>query len=119
MNRQRAGMALAPSDRPSPPSRVPAWAISVLSLGGGTYVMLFGVAIAKNNGGLLHALTIAPLLILFTVPIALKIARTERDRTLATIVMAGFVAKLLAALVRYYVAFISYHGATDASQYDI
>src|SRR5207249_867453 len=88
-------------------------------LGGGAYVVLFGLAIANNNAELLQALTIAPLLVLFTLPIALRIARTDRDRVLASIVMAGFVAKLLAALIRYYVAFISYHGATDASQYDI
>jgi hypothetical protein len=98
---------------------VPTWAISVVCLGGGAYVALFGIAIAGNNGELLHALTIAPLLILFTVPIALRIARNERDRALASIVMAGLVAKLLAALIRYYVAFVTYHGATDASQYDI
>jgi hypothetical protein len=118
MNRRRADIGIA-QPRPSTGARVPAWVISVLSLGGGTYVVLFAIAIANTNGELLQALTIAPLLVLFTVPIALRIARTERDRALASIVMAGLVAKLLAGLVRYYVAYVGYHGATDASQYDL
>lgn len=118
MNRRPAGIGVARPARPSTGSGVPAWVISVVCVGGVTYVALFGVAVANSNADLLHALTIAPLLILFTVPIALKIARTERDRTLASIVMAGVVAKLVAALVRYYVAFVGYRGATDAAKYD-
>ena len=50
---------------------------------------------------------------------ALRIARREGDPTLAAIVMAGVVAKLLAALVRYYIAYVVYNGVSDATQYDV
>jgi hypothetical protein len=86
---------------------------------GCVYVVLFGAAIANANAELVQALSIAPLLVLFTVPIAFAIARREHDRTLASIVMAGVIAKIIAALVRYYVAFVTYHGATDAAKYDV
>jgi hypothetical protein len=99
--------------------RASPWAISIACLGGATYVVLFVVAVINADTELLQALTIAPVLILLTVPIALRIARKEGDPTLARIVMAGVVAKLLAALVRYYVAFVVYHGVSDAAQYDV
>lgn len=80
--------------------------------------MLFVLAVKNADSELLQALTIAPLLILLTVPVAIGIARRDGDRTLVSIVMAGVAAKLLAALVRYYVAFVAYHGGSDASQYN-
>jgi hypothetical protein len=110
-----------PPDRPlrvPGERRAPAWAISIAVLGAATYVVLFVIAIIDADGELLHALTIAPILILLTVPIAVRIARAEGDPRLAMIVMVGLVAKLLAALVRYYVAFVVYHGGTDAAKYD-
>jgi hypothetical protein len=104
---------------PRPPvPRATAWAISIGCLGGATYAVLIVVAMMETNVNMLQALTVAPLLLLFTVPIALRIARSEGDRMLASIVMAGVVAKLLSALVRYYVAYTVYGGAADASKYD-
>ncbi len=103
---------------PRPPvPRATAWAISISCLGGAVYAVLIVVAMLETNVNMLQALTVAPLLVLFTVPIALRIARMERDRTLASIVMAALIAKLLAALVRYYVAFTIYSGAADATRY--
>jgi hypothetical protein len=104
--------------RPTVP-RATAWAISLACLGGATYAVLIVAAMLTANVNMLQALTVAPLLVLFTVPIALRIARAEGDRTLASIVMAGLVAKLLSALIRYYVAYSVYSGAADASKYDV
>jgi len=104
---------------PRPPvPRATAWAISIACLGGAVYAVLIVVAMLDTNVNMLQALTVAPLLVLFTVPIALRIARKERDRTLAAIVMAALIAKLLGALVRYYVAYTVYSGAADATRYD-
>jgi hypothetical protein len=105
---------------PRPPvPRATSWAISIACLGGAVYAVLIVVAMLDTNVNMLQALTVAPLLVLFTVPIALRIARMERDRTLASIIMAGVIAKLLGALIRYYVAFTVYNGDADATQYDI
>jgi hypothetical protein len=98
--------------------RAPAWTISIWCLGAVTFVVLFVVAIQGADNELLHALTIAPILILLTVPLAFHIAKREGDPTLAGIVMAGAIAKLLGALVRYYVAYVVYSGVSDATQYD-
>ena len=119
MNHRRPASAVVQPARPSTRAGAPAWAITVILVGGVVYIVLFASAIVNRNGELIQGLGIAPLLILFTVPLALKIAKTEGDRTLAIIVIAGAVAKLVTAGVRYYVAYVTYHGATDASQYDI
>src|SRR2546425_4623825 len=118
MSRRHTDVRVEQSAREPDRRRASPWAVSIALLGGATYVVLFAVAITNSNSELLQALTIAPILLLLTVPIAFKIARVEQDRTLVTIIMAAFVAKLLSALVRYYVAFEVYHGATDAAQYD-
>ncbi len=104
---------------PRPPvPRATVWAISIACLGGAVYAVLIVVAMLETNVNMLQALTVAPILVLLTVPIALRIARSEGDRTLASIVMAALIAKLLAALIRYYVAYSVYGGAADASRYD-
>lgn len=119
MSRRPAALSLNRSMRvdASGPQRVSSWAISIALLGCATYVVLFVVAVMDADDELLHALTIAPLLLLLTVPIALRIARQEGDPKLASIVMAGVVAKLLMAGVRFYVAYVVYSGSTDAQQY--
>ena len=66
----------------------------------------------------MHALAIAPVLVLLTVPIAVYLARSQRDRRLAAIIMAGVIAKIVAALARYYVAFVVYSGKADSASYD-
>jgi hypothetical protein len=99
--------------------RATVWAITVGCVGGGAYLVMFVAAVLEANANLLQALAVTPVLILLTVPIALRIARTEGDRVLASIIMAGLVAKLLGALVRYYVAYVVYNGGTDATKYDL
>jgi hypothetical protein len=99
--------------------RAPAWALSIYCVGAIAYVVLFVIAISNADSELVHALTIAPVLIGLTVPIALRIARAEGDPALVGIVMAGVVAKLLSAMVRYYVAYVVYGGVADSARYDV
>lgn len=114
--RDRAAVPRVRFAKPSGTRRAPAWVLSILFFGAATYTVLFAFALTRSNTELLHALTIAPLLVGLTVPIALHIARSDGDRTLASIIMAGVVAKLLTALLRFYVAFEVY-GNSDALQY--
>lgn len=97
--------------------RAPVWVLTIICLSALAYAALFVGAVANADDELVDALTIAPILIGLTVPLALRIARADGDPTLAGIVMAGVVVKLLAAYARFHVAFHVYHGATDASQY--
>lgn len=105
---------------PTASTRVPVWVLAIYCVGGAAYVMLFISAIVSYDGELLHALTIAPILIGLTVPIALKLARTERDPWFANVVMAGLVLKLLGAYVRYRIAYDLYGSSrTDSYQYHL
>ncbi|MFM8305245.1 MAG: hypothetical protein ACKOA9_13280 [Actinomycetota bacterium] len=101
-------------------TRVPIWVLAIYCVGGAAYVMLFAGAITSYDSELLHALTIAPILFGLTIPIALRIARTEHDRWFAHVIMAGFVVKFLGALVRYHIAYNFYGpGRTDSYQYHL
>jgi len=107
----------APTERATG-SRVPLWVLAIFCVGGAAYVMLLISALGQNDGDLLHALTLVPILVGLTIPIALRIARTDRDARMVGIVMAGLVAKLGAGYVRFWVAQHVYGGFIDAMQYD-
>ncbi|MFA5882543.1 MAG: hypothetical protein WDA60_01700 [Acidimicrobiia bacterium] len=96
----------------------PAWALSILVLCAFAYTGLFFDALSRADGELLQALTIAPILIALTVPLALRIARRDHDRTLASIILAGAALKLLMGYVQFRIAYGYYQGRTDAQQYD-
>ena len=99
-------------------TRVPVWVLAMFCIGAAVYGILFVDAIGSQDSELLQALTIVPILIALTVPIAMRIARTEGDPTLFGIIMAGLVAKLLAAYIRFWVGIHVYGGFIDARQYD-
>ena len=100
--------------------RAPTWALAVLVLGATIYVVLFLSAILEPDTDLIQGLTIAPILVAATVPIALRIARSDNDPTIAAIVLAGVVAKLVFAWLRYWVAW-DYYGSSssDSLQYHL
>lgn len=104
---------------PTAGRRAPVWVLTVYLLCALAYLALFLVAIRDADRELLQALTIAPILVGLTIPIALRMARTERDATLFSIVMAGLVLKLVTAVVRFYIAFDVYGGFTDALGYHL
>lgn len=63
------------------------------------------------------AVVIGPILLAVTVPLARRTAATEEDPRLARLIMLALVLKLLAAVVRYLVAFEVYDGSADAKTY--
>jgi len=63
------------------------------------------------------ALLLVPLLIVVTVPALRRQAVRERDSSLFRLLTWALVLKLLAALLRFYVAFGLYGGAADATSY--
>jgi hypothetical protein len=62
-------------------------------------------------------LIIAPTLILLTLPVARAVARSDDDPLIARIVVIAVILKLLASMLRYYVAFEVYGGSADAAKY--
>jgi len=96
--------------------RAPAWALSILFIGAFFYIGVFAIALGDSNTELIHGLALMPIFVGLTVPIALYVARKDRDPTLIGIVMAGIVAKLMAGLLRFFVSFEVYK-TSDAAQY--
>ena len=96
----------------------PVWAIALLLLLGVAYVGLFLSAVVSADMDLLHGLAVAPILFGLTIPIALRIARTDRDPTLATIILAGAATKILMGYVQFKIGYGYFKGRVDAKQYD-
>ncbi|MEI8001223.1 MAG: hypothetical protein WCI50_07710 [Actinomycetes bacterium] len=103
---------------PASTRRAPVWVLSIFVFGAIGYFLLFVQAFLASDGEMLQGLIIAPILVGLTIPFALRLARSEGDPQYFPLVMAALVAKLGAALVRYYISFVVYHGLTDAQQYD-
>jgi hypothetical protein len=93
-------------------------AVAVLGLIG-IALLIAAVAWAMNTGDYYTwgALVIGPALLLVTLPLARHVASVEDDPALVKIIMWALTLKLLAAVVRYWVAFEVYGGSADAAIY--
>jgi hypothetical protein len=110
---------VAPASPPGTVRRTPWWTTAVFALCGAAYLGLVFTAFSSSDDELLAALTVAPILFALTIPLALRIARKDGDRTLATIIMAGATAKLLMGYVQFKVSYGYYQGRTDAVGYSV
>ena len=97
--------------------RAPVWVLSIFLVGVLVFVGFFVDAFASNDAERIQGMLVVPVLIALTIPIALRIARSTGDQTYFGIVMAALTAKLVFALVRYYVAFELYNGQADMVTY--
>ena len=88
---------------------------------GGAVVVAMLVAIfwamGRSSYDSFGAILIAPVLVLLTVPLAIRSARRDGDPGLVRIVMLGLAAKFAGSLLRYYVVYDTYGGTADASTY--
>lgn len=117
---RRIQPAATPSAQEQPEGRAARstnWAVAILLLAGIAYVGLFASAILSSDTELLHGLTIAPILFGLTVPIAFRIARTERDASYATIILAAAATKLFMAYVQFKISYGYFNGRVDAQAY--
>ncbi len=105
--------AIAVRTRTSRPRYAPALGLLFIAVFVG---FLYWAAYSKPYD-LWGALLVAPVLFVLTVPIARRIARQEADPRMVRLIMWALVVKLLAALVRYLVAFDVYDGVADATVY--
>ena len=97
--------------------RSPAWVLTIYFLGGLLFAGFFVDSFLANDSERLQGLLVVPVLVGLTVPIALRIARTEGDAAYFGIVMAGMIAKLVSAFIRYLIAFGLYNGQADMVSY--
>jgi hypothetical protein len=114
-----------PSTVPPPPDtpidvlrKAPKYLQVLMLVLGAVWVIMLMAMVASASGNLLGWIIDIPVLTLITVPIARKIAKTDRDPDQVWFVMAAFAAKMLGSLVRYYFTYIAYVSAGDAEEYD-
>jgi hypothetical protein len=82
------------------------------------YLVALAWAMGRLSFNVWGALVVAPVLLALTVPIALKIGRTEGEQAVTRIILAAGALKLAGAVVRYFVTFTLY-GSGDADGYHI
>ncbi|HEY3725350.1 MAG TPA: hypothetical protein VGN59_18495 [Acidimicrobiia bacterium] len=114
-----------PSTVPPPPPtgadilrKAPKWVQALLATLGAVWVIIILAMLFSGSFNLLGFVVQLPLLTLITIPIAKRIARSDRDPEQVWFVMAAFAAKMLGALARYYFTYVAYVSAGDAEEYD-
>jgi hypothetical protein len=89
--------------------------LGLVGIGLSGYVMVW--TFANTSYDFSGALIVAPALLLVTLPLARHVARIDDDPLMVRIIMLALVLKLVAAVVRYFVAFHVYDGSADAATY--
>lgn len=83
----------------------------------GSFVAILLTAVRTTTYNVWAVLVIGPILVAVTVPILAREARRQGDRALFNLLVLALLVKLVGGLVRYYVDFHVYGGATDALGY--
>lgn len=114
-----------PAQVPPPPDtpadilrKAPKYLQVLMLVLGAVWIIMVAAMLASQSFNLLGWLIDVPVMTLLTIPIARKIAKTDRDPEQVWFVMAAFAAKMLGALVRYYFTYIAYVSAGDAEEYN-
>jgi hypothetical protein len=81
------------------------------------YVVWFAWASGHAGYDGWAALVIAPILVLITVPLLIRLAKRNGDQAVLRIFIAGLLLKLVGALARYQTDFVLYSGRADANTY--
>ena len=90
-------------------------AVGILAVGAYVVVLFWAMSAATYN--VWGAIMIAPVLVLLTLPIARRVARSEEDPRIIRIILWALMLKLAASIVRHFVAFEVYDGSADAARY--
>jgi hypothetical protein len=93
-----------------------AFSVAVVA-GASAYLVLLAWAMSNLSFDVWGGVLVAPILIAFTLPLAMSAARAEGRPATVRLIMVAVVLKLIGSVVRYYVTFAVY-GAADATGYD-
>jgi hypothetical protein len=83
----------------------------------GAFLVVAILAVVDPRPDHLEILLTAPLLVLLTIPIALRLARADGDPAIVTLVLVALTLKLVGSVVRYYVGVNAYGGSGDSVDY--
>jgi len=106
-----------PSSRPESMADAPAWCQNVVKAGYIVWAIVAIVGFATLDFNLIDPVLQTGVLVAIVLPIARRIARTDRDPAIFGFVMAAFTAKLLGAVARDLVTNVYYNGVADANEY--
>ena len=93
-----------------------AWVGHVALVAGVGYVVALGWAMQRLSYDVWGAMIIGPLILVVSYPVIRRIFH-RHDPRLVSILFVGLLAKMAGSLVRYWVAFDAYGGASDAGRY--
>jgi hypothetical protein len=93
------------------------WPVIWASIATATGLAGFTWAMGDASYDIFGALIIAPILILFTLPLARRGSVLEEDRWVFRLIMLAFVLKMVGSCIRYFIAFDVYGGNADAGVY--
>ena len=115
---RRARPGTGPPSRAARPARrahwptVAAFALVVL------YVTVFALAMEHTGYDMWGALIVLPALLTIGIPILARVAAANPERNVFRLLMIAMALKLLACFARYWMSFVLYGGAADATMYD-
>ncbi len=112
--------ALVPPPPPTPADilkKAPRWVQIIVFTLAAVWGIMVVAMLASGSFNLLGFVVQVPILALLTLPIARKVARSERDPEMVWYVMGAFAAKMLGGLVRYYFTAVTYVSSGDAEEY--
>ncbi|HET9022783.1 MAG TPA: hypothetical protein VFN34_12925, partial [Ornithinibacter sp.] len=95
------------------------WGVVVGAVVGAALAVGFAWALSHESYNVWGAVVVVPLVVAANGVIIWRVCVRENDRFFTAIFVTGFVAKLLATLGRYFVAYVVYDGAADAERYNV
>ncbi len=98
-------------------SVTPMWPFVGTVFAVGAFLAIAIIAVVDPNTDHFEVLLAGPLLMVLTIPIAVRIARRDADPSLVTLLLVALAVKLVGSLVRYYVAVDVYAGLGDSVAY--
>ncbi|HEX8803810.1 MAG TPA: hypothetical protein VF743_06445, partial [Acidimicrobiales bacterium] len=81
------------------------------------YLVLLAGAMATVSYDIWAALVIVPIITVLTVPVLRRAARLDPDPSIGTVLIWGYVCKIIGTFIRYAVTFEVYTGRADATGY--
>lgn len=90
---------------------------ALAAVGVTAYCVVFSYMLNTTTYDLWGYFLVAPILLTVSLPLLARLVRDEQDEVVVTVLFAGLVLKLVSALPRYWMAFVLYDGAADASMY--
>lgn len=97
------------------------WAVglALAAAAGAGFALVWGWAMDRQSYNLWGALLVAPFFIAVNALLIWRVAAREPSPWFGRIIGLAFLAKMLGTMVRYYVAYTVYDGASDAERYNL